>query len=67
MTHSHNLLGEPDATLLPANPEADGELARMYLATGLLPLGKSQLSEFGSAPAPSTRGSGRCARPGTST
>jgi amidase len=26
---------------------ADGELARMYLATGLLPLGKSQLSEFG--------------------
>ena len=27
MTHSHNLLGEPDATLLPANPEADGELA----------------------------------------
>ena len=27
VTHSHNLLGEPDATLLPANPEADGELA----------------------------------------
>ncbi len=28
MTHSHaNLLGEPPATLLPANPEADGELA----------------------------------------
>ena len=27
MTHSHhNLLGEPPATLLPANPEADGEL-----------------------------------------
>jgi hypothetical protein len=28
MTHSHvNLLGEPPATLLPANPEADAELA----------------------------------------
>ena len=27
MTHSHNLLGEPDPTLLPANPEADAELA----------------------------------------
>ena len=27
MTHSHNLLGEPDATLLPATPEADAELA----------------------------------------
>jgi len=25
----------------------DGDFARMYLATGLLPLGKSQLSEFG--------------------
>ena len=27
MSHPHNLLGEPPATLLPANPEADGELA----------------------------------------
>ena len=27
MTHSHNLLGEPEPTLLPANTEADGELA----------------------------------------
>jgi hypothetical protein len=28
VTHSHgNLLGEPPATLLPPNPEADGELA----------------------------------------
>ncbi|TKJ28509.1 DUF3151 domain-containing protein [Blastococcus sp. CCUG 61487] len=28
MSHSHgNLLGEPDPTLLPANPEADAELA----------------------------------------
>ena len=27
MTHSHNLLGEPEPTLLPATPEADGELA----------------------------------------
>src|SRR5574337_1816505 len=26
---------------------ADGAFARMYLATGLIPLGKSQLSEFG--------------------
>ena len=31
-----------------AEPEdADGDFARMYLATGLLPLGKTQLSEFG--------------------
>ncbi|MDN4171671.1 amidase [Nocardioides sp. SOB77] len=29
----------------------DGDLARMYLATGLLPLGKSRLSEFGFSPA----------------
>ena len=27
--------------------KADGDFARMYLATGLIPLGKSQLSEFG--------------------
>ena len=27
MTHSHNLLGEPDPTLLPATPEADAELS----------------------------------------
>ena len=27
MTHAHNLLGEPPATLLPGNPEAEGELA----------------------------------------
>ncbi len=27
--------------------EADGDFARMYLATGLIPLGKTQLSEFG--------------------
>jgi hypothetical protein len=27
MTHSSNLLGEPPATLLPGNPEADGALA----------------------------------------
>jgi hypothetical protein len=26
MTHTHNLLGEPPATLLPADPEADAEL-----------------------------------------
>ena len=31
----------------PRPRQADGEFARMYLATGLLPLGKSQLSEFG--------------------
>src|SRR3954451_24700889 len=27
MTHPHNLLGEPPATLLPGNPEADSALA----------------------------------------
>ena len=27
--------------------KADGDFARMYLATGLVPLGKTQLSEFG--------------------
>jgi hypothetical protein len=27
MTHSHNLLGEPPATLLPGEPEADASLA----------------------------------------
>ena len=27
MSHPHNLLGEPPATLLPANPEADAALA----------------------------------------
>src|SRR6478672_11315725 len=31
-----------------AQPQtADGDFARMYLATGLIPLGKTQLSEFG--------------------
>ena len=31
-----------------ARPEkADGDFARMFLATGLIPLGKTQLSEFG--------------------
>jgi len=30
--------------------KADGDFARMYLATGLVPLGKSQLSEFGFSP-----------------
>jgi amidase len=29
---------------------ADGDFARMYLATGLVPLGKTQLSEFGFSP-----------------
>ena len=29
----------------------DGDFARMYLATGLIPLGKSRLSEFGFSPA----------------
>ena len=27
--------------------KVDGDFARMYLATGLIPLGKTQLSEFG--------------------
>ncbi|HET7432660.1 MAG TPA: amidase, partial [Nocardioides sp.] len=31
----------------PRPARADGDFARMYLATGLLPLGKTQLSEFG--------------------
>jgi len=30
----------------------DGDFARMYLATGLLPLGKTTLPEFGFSPAP---------------
>jgi amidase len=32
---------------LPRPARADGDFARMYLATGLVPLGKSQLSEYG--------------------
>lgn len=32
---------------IPTPAKADGDFARMYLATGLLPLGKSQLSEYG--------------------
>jgi amidase len=31
---------------------ADGDFARMFLATGLLPIGKTQLPEFGFSPAP---------------
>lgn len=31
----------------PREVKADGDFARMYLATGLIPLGKSQLSEYG--------------------
>jgi amidase len=31
----------------PRSRPRDGDFARMYLATGLLPLGKTQLSEFG--------------------
>ncbi|NYD43404.1 amidase [Nocardioides panaciterrulae] len=34
----------------PRPSERDGDLARMYLATGLLPLGKTRLSEFGFSP-----------------
>ncbi|MBC9733042.1 amidase [Nocardioides marmotae] len=34
-----------------APPRRDGDLARMYLATGLVPLGKTRLSEFGFSPA----------------
>ena len=30
MGHPHNLLGEPPATLLPANPEADEILVRQH-------------------------------------
>lgn len=35
----------------PVPARRDGDFARMQLATGLLPLGKSQLSEFGFLPA----------------
>jgi amidase len=35
---------------VPARARKDGDFARMYLATGLLPLGKSQLAEFGFSP-----------------
>ena len=31
----------------PRPAKADGDFARMYLATGVIPLGKSQLSEYG--------------------
>ncbi|MEP9362334.1 amidase [Nocardioides sp. CN2-186] len=31
-------------------PEEHGDFARMYVATGLVPLGKTQLSEFGFSP-----------------
>lgn len=31
----------------PHSAERDGDFARMFLATGLIPLGKTQLSEFG--------------------
>ncbi len=34
----------------PRPSERDGDLARMFLATGLLPLGKTRLSEFGFSP-----------------
>jgi amidase len=34
----------------PRPARKDGDFARMYLATGLLPLGKSQLSEYGFSP-----------------
>ena len=34
----------------PVPAKADGDWARMFLATGLIPLGKSQLSEFGFSP-----------------
>ena len=36
----HRRLGRPPR-------QADGDFARMYLATGLIPLGKTQLSEYG--------------------
>ena len=34
----------------PVPDKRDGDFARMYLATGLVPLGKSQLSEYGFSP-----------------
>ena len=35
---------------LPVREKVDGDFVRMYLATGLVPLGKSQLSEYGFSP-----------------
>jgi amidase len=35
---------------MPVLERRDGDFARMYLATGLVPLGKSQLSEYGFSP-----------------
>jgi amidase len=35
---------------LPTPLEKDGDFARMFLATGLVPLGKTQLSEYGFSP-----------------
>ena len=44
---------------------ADGEFARVFLSTGLVPLGKTQMSEFGfSASAEHPAASGRCATRG---
>ena len=47
MTHSHNLLGEPPATLLPANPEADGELAACFHAAQLAVLPYREIEQSG--------------------
>ena len=35
---------------VPVNVKQDGDFARMFLATGLVPLGKSRLSEYGFSP-----------------
>jgi amidase len=35
---------------VPRTSRTDGDFARMFLATGLLPLGKTQLSEYGFSP-----------------
>ena len=54
---------------VPARQPGDGDFARMFLATGLIPLGKSRLSEYGFSPvgrAPAARAGAlpRGTRPG---
>ena len=51
----------------PRPMRADGAFARVFLATGLVPLGKTQMSEFGFSGRRNTRGSGRCATRGIPT
>ena len=47
----------------PYAAKADGDFARMYLATGLIPLGKTQLSEYGFSASSEHPGSDRSETP----